>query len=241
MKEGPTALVFTTTKAKVHPENETRVLSMTSDDSRAQTRRVLTVLASAGEAPDLSEWLQLQSWLQDQDPEQRRTIIPYAEVLAREIPPVATRLRRDFAAILSLIRAHAILHQQTRERDALGRIVANWDDYEVVRELVAPLVAEAVGRTVSAATRDTVAAVAQLADSHPSGVTAQVVAKHLNLHRSTVVRRLWVAGEDGWLVNQEDRRGRPGAGSSASRSPRRDRCCPTWSGCATPCNPQRPV
>ena len=33
------------------------------------------------------------------------------------MPPVAVRLRRDFGAVLGLIRAHALLHQATRGRD----------------------------------------------------------------------------------------------------------------------------
>ena len=61
-KEGPTGLIFTTTKARVHGENETRVLSVTSDDSRAQTGRVLHALAADdGGEPDLTEWRELQA------------------------------------------------------------------------------------------------------------------------------------------------------------------------------------
>ncbi|MET0704472.1 MAG: hypothetical protein ABWY93_32900, partial [Mycobacterium sp.] len=39
VKEGPTNLIFTTTKTRVHAENETRILSLATDDSRAQTAR----------------------------------------------------------------------------------------------------------------------------------------------------------------------------------------------------------
>jgi hypothetical protein len=45
-KEGPTNLIFTTTQTKVHAENETRVLSLNTDDSREQTARVLLELAN---------------------------------------------------------------------------------------------------------------------------------------------------------------------------------------------------
>jgi hypothetical protein len=54
---------------------------------------------------------------------------------------VAVRLRRDFSVILSLIRAHALLHQATRERDGEGGVIASIEDYARVRELVADLVA----------------------------------------------------------------------------------------------------
>ena len=204
-KKGPTGLVFTTTKARVHGENETRVLSVTTDDSRAQTARVLEALAGEGAEPDLDKWRELQSWLKG---EEHRVVIPYAKALADLVPPVAVRLRRDFAAVLALVRAHAILHQLTRAFDADTRVVASLEDYEVVARLIGPLVAEGVGATVSKVTRETVETVASMAT--PEGVTAQALAHRLRLDKSTVVRRLSVAGSGGWLDNLEDRRGRPG-------------------------------
>ena len=71
--------------------------------------------------------------------------IPYSQQLAERVPPVAVRLRRDFGSLLALIRAHAILHQATRDRDDDGRIIATLDDYAVVRDLVADTIAEGVG------------------------------------------------------------------------------------------------
>jgi len=44
------------------------------------------------------------------------------------------RFRRDFA-YCSLIRAHAVLLQANRDKDANDRIAATVDDYAVVREL----------------------------------------------------------------------------------------------------------
>src|SRR5918999_4419341 len=44
-REGPTGLIVTTTAVKLHPENETRLLSLTVNDTRQQTRDVLAALA----------------------------------------------------------------------------------------------------------------------------------------------------------------------------------------------------
>jgi hypothetical protein len=44
-REGPTGLIVTTTAVKLHPENETRLLSLTVTDTREQTRGVLSMLA----------------------------------------------------------------------------------------------------------------------------------------------------------------------------------------------------
>lgn len=211
IKEGPTGLIFTTTKARIHNKNETRVLSVTSDDSTEQTRRVLDRLAADdGTQPDLTEWLQLQAWLQQQP--RRPVVIPYAPALARLVPPVGVRLRRDFGAVLSLIRAHAVLHQRSRATDPQARIVADLDDYEVVADLVRDIVSDAVGRSVSETTRETVELVGELYadDDDKKGVTAADVAGRLKLDKSTASRRLSVAAADGYVLNLEERPGRPG-------------------------------
>jgi energy-coupling factor transporter ATP-binding protein EcfA2 len=64
VKEGPTNLVLTTTQVYLHGENETRMLSITTNDSREQTSRVLAALADeTGNHVDVDQWLQLQRWL----------------------------------------------------------------------------------------------------------------------------------------------------------------------------------
>jgi hypothetical protein len=44
-KNGPVAFLVTTTKSKLHPENETRMLSLEIDDSQMQTRSVVGKVA----------------------------------------------------------------------------------------------------------------------------------------------------------------------------------------------------
>jgi len=116
---------------------------------------------------------------------------------------------RDFRSILRLIEAHAILHQCTRERDEGGRIIATEADYLTVRALVADLVAAGVGATVPETTRDTVQAVQQLTLVAAEGVTVRQVAHELKLDRSATQRRVHAARERGYLVNLEEKRGRP--------------------------------
>jgi hypothetical protein len=115
-REGPTGLIVTTTLPRLHPENETRLLSLTVTDTQDQTRSVLAALAEerAAEGPNLEEWRALQEWLEAGE---RRVTVPFAGQLAALVPPIAVRLRRDFGAVLNLVRAHAILHRASRERD----------------------------------------------------------------------------------------------------------------------------
>ena len=71
-------------------------------------------------ATDLAPWHAFQDWLAAGD---CRVSIPYASALAELIPPVAVRLRRDFRAVLYLIRSHALLHPPNRGSPSHGAII----------------------------------------------------------------------------------------------------------------------
>ena len=154
-------------------------------------------------------WHALQRWLES--PSAARSVtIPYAEALANLVPPLAVRLRRDFGALLSLIRAHAVLHQATRERDERGRIIATLEDYAVVRELVSDLVSEGIEATVPKSVREAVHAVARLhAQDDAQPVAVIQVAKDLKLDRSAASRRLRSAKDRGFLRDLEDNPRKP--------------------------------
>ena len=207
-RAGPTGLLITTTLTRLHPENETRMLSLAVTDTREQTRDIMAALASeaAGDVPDLIAWRSLQEWL---NAAEHRVFVPYAGQLAATIPPVAVRLRRDFGALLSLIRAHAILHQASRERDSEGRILAALEDYARVRELVADLVSEGLEATVLATVRETVEMVERLRDETEKDVTIAALAEELELDKSAAWRRVRSAMDRGYVESKEDRKGRP--------------------------------
>ena len=213
-KEGPTNAIITTTAVNLHNENETRMLSLQTDDGRQQTRNVLLGIAAvaAGREPKTTgyeEWHELQGWIERQHNE---VTIPFADHLARNISDAALipRVRRDFKTVLALVEAHAVLHQATRDRDERDRIIATWGDYTAVRDLVLEVVSQGVGATVRDTIRETVAAVENLAAEHPDGVTAFAVGKALGLDKSTAYRRLGSAMAAGYVINEEERRGRPG-------------------------------
>lgn len=205
-RQGPTGLIVTTTAISLHPENETRMLSIPVTDTREQTQRIMLALAHPGDGLDTEKWLALQSWLEAGE---RRVEIPYARALAELIPPVAVRLRRDFRLLLSLIRSHALLAQAIRPRDAEGRVLATLDDYAVVRELVHDLFSDGVEASVSTTLRETVDAVSRLAPDSPGGVSIAQLVEELKLDKSAVSRRVTGARRRGYLKNLEERKGRP--------------------------------
>jgi hypothetical protein len=101
-----------------------------------------------------------------------------------------------------------MLHQLNRGRDELGRVVADLEDYDVVREIVGAALGEGVQSVVPASIRETVAAVGEL--ERPDGVPSRVVAERLKLDNSAAYRRLITAAHAGYVQNLEDRARRPG-------------------------------
>jgi len=204
-KEGPTGLLMTTTATHIHSENETRVLSIGVGDSPQLTRQIMQAQArhQASQAPLTPDWHALQLWLACRP---NVVLVPFANVLADLVDARAVRLRRDFPTILSLIGAHALLHQATRQRASDGAVVATIDDYAAVRKLVRTIIAEGVEATVSATVRSTVDAVRTLSHSNRS-VSLPDLAEELHIDKSAVSRRVQRARELGYLRNAEARNG----------------------------------
>jgi hypothetical protein len=204
-KEGPVGFIITTTAVKLHPENENRMLSITTNDTPEQTTRI--ILATACKAPsnfDAKPWHAMQEFLASEKPS---IVIPYAEALASEIPPVSVRLRRDFPMILRLIETHAMLHQFQRSIDSEGRIIATLDDYDVIWGLASDLIGEWSEIKVSETVRETVKTVEAL--SSIGQVTVSRVAKVLKLDKSAALRRVRQAIKLGYVVNLEGHKERP--------------------------------
>ena len=216
-KNGPVSFLVTTTKGQLHPENETRLLSLEIDDSEQQTKRVLRKVAEVegldhGEdAIDYAPWHDFQRWLKAVGG--HAVVVPFAEALALAIPPASVRLRRDFGQILRAIKVHALLHRRHRLIDDCGRIIADIEyDYATVRDLMNALIAESAGVAVRPGLQETIEAVAleTAGLAKDEGASALAVAKRLKLDKSAAWRRLKAAMSEGFLLNLETRRGQPG-------------------------------
>ena len=211
-REGPTGLILTTTWAHIHPENETRMLSLVAKDDRTQTASIMMKLAERmnGKGPtelDLEPWIALQKWIELAG--NHSVEIPYGPQLAALTIPKDVRLRRDFTQVLNLISASAIMHKMNRETEPItNRIIASLDDYRTVYTLVSDLLNDLLRATVSSAIRATVEAVKKLTrEEKPATITQ--VAKELNIDRSAASRRVVVALDHGYLRNLEDHERRP--------------------------------
>ena len=212
-REGPTGLILTTTHTGLDPELETRLFSLTVNDTPEQTRKILLNHAKGKiiEKPDLTRWTAYQRLL-ELEAKNLKIEIQYAADIANGCKVKAVRLRRDFPQVLTLVKSHALLNLYHRPRGDGGCLTATLDDYAAVWELVADLVSEGVGSGVSNAVRETVLAVQGLmldAKNCSEGIKIQQVADTLCLDKSTASRRVRSARKGGWIENLEDRKGRP--------------------------------
>jgi hypothetical protein len=152
--------------------------------------------------------VELQTWLDAAG--EREVEVPFASALADLIPPIDVRLRRDFPLVMSLIRAHALLHQITRERDSDGRIVATLRDYAAVHGLVSDLIALGIRVAIPKGIREVVEAIRQLRDDGAVRVTLSMLGEKLGVHKSNASRRATQAIRRGFLENRQPGPGRAG-------------------------------
>lgn len=206
-KEGPTGLLTTTTRYNLHSENETRMLSIPINDSPEQTSRVMAaVFSDESRSIDVRPWHEYHEWL---EANWKPVVIPYGKALAEGIPPSAVRLRRDAGALRALIETLANMHQLHRRIDAQGRIIADVEEYAMVRELVEDLYADTLAATVRPDIRETVNAVSELLEGREGTVAQYELVEPLGVDKGTVSRRVGKALKEGYLVNEEERPGRP--------------------------------
>ena len=204
-QEGPTGLITTTTRVTLDRETETRLFSLNLQDSQLQTAAVMKRLAAGNQDPvQFDAWHSLQVWLDHQHGE---VTIPFAGTLADLVPPVAVRLRRDFGALLQLVRASAFLHQHSRKRDDKGQIEACVCDYEMVRDLIADTFAEGVGTSIPETVRETAEAVKALTTESSTHTSVRAVAERLRLDRSAAQRRVAHALELNYIKDVAPKQG----------------------------------
>ncbi|MGE5446104.1 MAG: winged helix-turn-helix domain-containing protein [Ignavibacteriales bacterium] len=128
-------LVFveTTTRERVHVENQTRLFDLYMDESKEQTERVLNAESEREDELDPGLEVEAKIWRVAQTLiENHKVYIPYRKKLVEVFPKDKIRVRRDFPRFLSLIKAHALLYQFQREKDAKERLIATKEDLEAI-------------------------------------------------------------------------------------------------------------
>jgi Domain of unknown function (DUF3854) len=139
--KGPVSFIETTTKTHLHAENENRCFDIFADESEEQTKRIFRAQDKGFHAAvnENSLALRLHVWRNAQRVlESMPVVVDFAQFIKFPLKPL--RVRRDRPRFVALIEACALLHQHQRaRRDIRGvpYIVADLEDYEIVRELSA--------------------------------------------------------------------------------------------------------
>ena len=149
-QEGPIAFVESTTRTELFDEDASRLLFLSADESRQQTRRVVhATLRRALSAHDG----QVRQVIWKHHTFQRilgqpRVVIPYAERLASKFPDVLPQCRRLCGQVVAMIRASAVAHRYQRETVDGDVVVAAPEDYAIAYRLLGRPAAIAAGEAV---------------------------------------------------------------------------------------------
>jgi hypothetical protein len=151
-QEGPIAFVETTSKAEVFEEDANRALTLFTDETEEQTRRILRALAAGyqGRVPAgqpkaiIDRHFALQRMLQPIP-----VTVPFAEQLEERLDHGRVEVRRGFPQIMSLIQAITLLYQCQRGRDRSPQLVATPADYALARRLIEKPMVKLLGAGLS--------------------------------------------------------------------------------------------
>lgn len=206
--EGPTGLILTTTANALHPEDESRMLSYHLDESMGRIQAALMsqahLLQAEPRALDAEPWNELHEFVAKGD---MSVLIPFSTAIVQRLPLTHFRVMRDFPQVVSLIRAHALMHQCTRERGDKGEVIATVADYQAVYDLISDPLAHGLEEAVPAQVRAVVEAVKALqAKAGPfgtawerEGVSQVQLAKAMGRDQSVVSRAMRKAVGQGFL------------------------------------------
>jgi hypothetical protein len=152
LREGPIGLLASLSSNDLDWDTATRVVALGADASAGQTAEVMYSIAKGfeqGRAPlpplhrsreepaiaaELGPWRAYWRWLASFGPS--RVVVPYARWIALRTPALATRMRRDFSALIGLAQAHALLNRPRRKVDVTGAVIAEVQDYAVACEIM---------------------------------------------------------------------------------------------------------
>ena len=239
---GPISLFMTTTEKSIHPEDENRMISITVDQSPEQKRKVLLAKADAFNGIIASE--EVIKDMQAISIAYRKTLkkveIPYVKKIAESMDTNFDQVLRHFDKILSLIEAHALLHQEDRGIKEGKIVIANEEDYSVVCSLLEPILSNQSKRVIDCDIVRIMKAIKEYGelkgdflDSTPHDfdqldTSNTFLAEKLQLSPSVVSEKCKKAKELGLIVNDAPK-GKPTMYSVLRDSTSLDKVLPNWS------------
>ncbi|WP_155765451.1 hypothetical protein [Mesorhizobium erdmanii] len=204
--KGPCGLIMTTTAVGIHPEDENRMLSVNMKESPDQIGAALIAQAEGiikpVSEPNTGPWFALYEYMQTLP---KTVKIPFAREIAVRMPQTHDKVKRDFPQILSLIRASALLHSCTRDKDEDGDVIATLDDYRIVYDSANEAVSQGLAKSVPESIRTLVEAVGR---KPYEGLSVTLLAEKLGRDISVISRTAKKAVDEGYLIDTNPGQGR---------------------------------
>ena len=138
--EGPTSLLTTTIRGKLEDQLEDRMITTHPNATADQTKDIISRTAeiASGEMQlvDDKTIAALKYFYESLEPVE--VVVPYAKDISDFVNrggslPISAR--RAFKRVLSAIKTIALIHQKQRERDDMGRVIAEYCDYALAYQL----------------------------------------------------------------------------------------------------------
>lgn len=193
--DGPTGVWSASTEMRIDKELGNRLFRISIDESPEQTRLIIKARGRRNRSSaDYEPISGLHTYIAGQD---NRVVVPFEDALTDLIDVSATRMRRDHGRIMDLVEAHAVLHQESREKDE-GCIVATLEDYAAVHHLIAEIVGEASEVVVNNTVRETVETARELINE-AKDVTRNTLAEKLGIVPTSAGRRFAPATAAGYV------------------------------------------
>jgi len=219
-KEGPTGLILTTTADAIHHENETRMLSAFSNESKDQTKAIISHIAQSYTQPEQEEEIEalIQTWHDFHDwisLGNHKVIIPFMPQIVNYIEHTPVRFRRDITQLGSLIQTSTIIHQATREISEEGYLIATIDDYALAKSVINAALSRESEATGSPRMMTVLQGIyAHLPDEVIEGkgshkISSRALAKELGIPQSTISYQIKKLVEENYLKNMELLPGKP--------------------------------
>jgi len=238
---GPISLFMTTTEKSIHPEDENRMISITVDQSDEQKRKILLAKADAYNGIIASQEIikDMQSISIAYRKALKKVEIPYVKNIAESMDTNFDQVLRHFDKILSLIEAHALLHQEDRDTKD-GKVIANEEDYSVICSLLEPILSTQSKRKIDfdmirimKVIKECGELKGDFLDSTPHDfdqldTSNTFLARKLQLSPSVVSEKCKKAKELGLIVNDAPK-GKPAMYSVLRDSASLDKVLPSWS------------
>ena len=195
-QEGPIAFIESTTRTELFDEDASRMLFLSVDESRAQTRRVVAAMLRRAQSADDRQVTRV-IWKHHAFQRmlgQPRVVIPYGDRLAAKFPDALPQCRRLCRQVIAMICASAVAHRfQRPARDDV--IEALPEDYAVAYRLLGAPAAIAAGEVVPPAVSNLYRALMEAFGSQE--FTAQQAAAVGHVTRRWASNALWLLAKGG--------------------------------------------